>query len=97
MLYRLLRPEENWQDGLMAKDSFSVTSVLDHVINGSNPGWQSRFISTSGSLNAVMTFNRGKLNPIIVKIWEKNLPMQIIDLRTPEERRGHYIVGSCGS
>ena len=83
MLYRLLRPGELIENGLSAKNPFSDTTVLQHVTNRSDATLKSKFISTCGSLQAVLAFNGTTPNPIIVKIWEKNLPVVKIDLRTP--------------
>ena len=82
--------------GLFAKDPHSGISVHQHVSFGS--GWQhrSQYISTCGSLKAVLTFNMGKPNPTIVKIWEKNLPVANIDLRILEIRMCHNIFGPYG-
>ena len=52
MLYRLLRPDEKWKDGLKAKDPKSKTSVFVHVTKGSY-GPQSKYILTCGSSDAV--------------------------------------------
>jgi hypothetical protein len=93
MLYRLLGPDENWQDGLSANNPNFITSVFKHVINGSNRGWQSPYISTCGSLISVLNF-RSKTNDFgaqIVQISEDNLPVVKIDLRTLSSRRKHYV------
>ena len=86
MLYRLLRPGEIIENGLSAKDPFSDTTVLQHVTNRSDATLKSKFISTCGSLQAVVAFSRNIPNPIIVKIWEKNFPVVKIDLRTESTR-----------
>jgi hypothetical protein len=94
MLYRLLRPDEKWKDGLRAKNSLSDTTVYEHVTSGSWGG-QSKYISTSGSLHAVLTFRlKSTSNSSIVKIWEKNLPIDKIDLRTQENRKKYLIYGN---
>lgn len=95
MLYRLLRPDEDWQLGVSAKDPNSTKSVFDHVINGSSWGWQSKFIATCGSLNSVLTFRSKSVNPgQIVQISEDNLPVEKIDLRTSANRSIHYLPGN---
>jgi hypothetical protein len=95
MLYRLLRPDENCQDGLSATNPNVITSVFNHVINGSSMGWKSPYISTCGSLNSVFKF-RSKTNDSraqIVQISEDNLPVLKTDLRTWSNRRKHYVPG----
>jgi hypothetical protein len=95
MLYRLLRPDEDWQLGVSAKDPNSTKSVFDHVINGSSWGWQSKYIATCGSLNSVLTFRSKSVNPgQIVQISEDNLPVAKIDHRTSSNRSIHYLPGN---
>jgi hypothetical protein len=95
MLYRLLRPDEDWQLGVSAKDPNSTKSVFDHVINGSSWEWQSKYIATCGSLNSVLTFRSKSVNPgKIVQISEDNLPVVKIDLRTSSNRSIHYLPGN---
>ena len=94
MLYRVLRPDEKWEDGLRAKSPLSERTVYEHVISGSW-GWQSKYISTCGSLHAVLSFILNSTNnSSIVKIWEKNLPIDKIDLRTNENRKKYLIKGN---
>ena len=94
MLYRVLRPDEKWEDGLRAKSPLSETTVYEHIISGSC-GPQSKYISTCGSLHAVLSFILNSTNnSSIVKIWEKNLPIDKIDLRTNENRKKYLIKGN---
>jgi hypothetical protein len=96
MLYRLLRPDENWQLGLWAKDPKSDESVFNHVINGSSRDYDSIYISTFGSLNAMPKFRSKSCTPVAqrVQIVEDNLPVFAkINLRTSGIRSGHYIPG----
>jgi hypothetical protein len=69
MLYRILRPNQNWELGLFATNPNSDISVVDHVTKGSQSGWKSPYISTYGSLNSVLEFRRqiGTLNAQIVQ------------------------------
>ena len=96
MLYRFLRPDENYHSGLSARNTNSDISVFDHVINGSingsNQGWWSRYISTCGSLDAVKTFRRKSVGAMgyIVQISVDNLSVDIIDLRTQQNRNNYY-------
>jgi hypothetical protein len=94
MLYRLLRPDENWENGLSAKSPFSDVSVFDHVISGSSMDFNSKYISTFGSLNAMLKFRSKSLTPgaQMVQIVEDDLPViEKIDLRTSIIRRNQYI------
>ena len=88
MLFRLLRPDESFNDGLCAKDPYSTTSVFVHVTRGSY-GPKSKYISTCGSWEAVDYLRSKSKNPgLIVKIHEEKLPssVEIIDLRCQENR-----------
>ena len=93
MLYRLLRPDEDWQLGVSPKDPNSTKSVFGHVINGSRWGWQSKYIATCGSLNSVLTFRSKSRNSTgqSVQISEDNLPVFKNDLRKWSNRKNHYI------
>jgi hypothetical protein len=75
MLYRLLRPDEDWQSGVLAKDPNFTISVVDHFTTGSSDVSRSRYISTCGSLNSLGSLRRQSMNPMeqIVHIWEDNL------------------------
>jgi hypothetical protein len=92
MLYRLLRPDEDWQLGLSAKFPNSTTSVFEYVSNGSW-GSYSKYISTCGSLNSVLSFRSKSRNPRaqIVQISEENLEIEKIDLRPATNRMQFYI------
>jgi hypothetical protein len=81
MLYRLLRRYESIENGLIAKDPLSDESVYNHITSSGKVGFQSKFISTCGSLSAVLKFAGVNEFPRIAKIWEKNLPVVKIDLR----------------
>ena len=84
MLYKLLRPDESIEYGLSATDPLSHKSVFEHFANGNNVLFPSQFITTCGSLKAVLALKGQNANLKIAKIWEKNLPVVKIDLRTNE-------------
>lgn len=44
-MYRVLRDDESYTDGLYPKDIYSQVSLIDHVENGSRKGHKSKFIS----------------------------------------------------
>ena len=85
-MYRLLRTDESWEKGLHGKNSYSTTSVFDHVIRGSY-GARSKYISTCGSWEAMNDF-RKKSTGQIVKIQKDKLPssIEIVDLRRKKNR-----------
>lgn len=94
-VYRLLRPDESYEDDIEAKDTNSNTSVFEHVVYGSQMGQESRYISTCGSLEALMDFESKSGDPgDKIKIDINNLPdnVEIIDLRDYFERM-KYIEG----
>ena len=96
MLYRLLRPDESLSvrllQGLSAKQPSFNISVVEHVSTGSSAGFQSQYISTSGSLNSVLQF-RKNIEKEIVQISEDCLPVTKIDLRTSSSRSEHFVPG----
>lgn len=82
-VYRLLRPDESYENDIEAKDTNSNTSVFDHVVYGSR-GPESRYISTCGSLQALMDLKSKSRSPgDMIKIDINNLPddIEIIDHR----------------
>jgi hypothetical protein len=91
MLYRLLRRYESIENGLIAKDPLSDESVYNHITSSGKVGFQSKFISTCGSLSAVLKFAGVNEFPRIAKIWEKNLPVVKIYLRIQENRDNYHI------
>lgn len=87
-VYRLLRPDENYANGIKAKHPNSTTSVFRHVLGGSW-GSTSKYISTCGSLQALRDFASKSRSPgNIIKIKIDTLPenVEIIDLRDYSER-----------
>ena len=95
MLYRLLREDESIQNGLSAKNVDAKKSVFAHVLIGSNWEWESQYISTCGSMKAVLLLDPYCRDRRIVKIWEKNLPVIKIDLRTEENRKMYFMDRKC--
>ena len=61
-LYRILRPEENCDVGLIAKDPSQTRTVLSHVNCGSRKNYKSQFISFSSSME-VANFYKDKFGP----------------------------------
>jgi hypothetical protein len=96
MLYRLLRRYESIENGLIAKDPLSDESVYNHITSSGKVGFQSKFISTCGSLSAVLKFAGVNEFPRIAKIWEKNLPVVKIDLRKSENWEKYYTKYNVG-
>lgn len=94
-VFRLLHPDEynTYINGISAKDPYSTTSVFQHVVYGSG-GTRSRYISTCGSLDAVLDFRSKSKTPNgpIIRINITTLPPGIekIDLRS-EINRMPYI------
>lgn len=55
-LYRMLRPGEDHENGITAKDINSTTSINDHVAYGSSSSQKSKYISCTKSKEKVFTF-----------------------------------------
>lgn len=93
-LYRLLRWDENPENGLIAKNPNSNVSIEEHVTNGSY-GRASRYISCCRSLDAARSFaSRSVTRPrIIVEILTD--ANTVIDL-TDEETRSMLVQNETG-
>ena len=76
-----MRPEEDPEEGLTAKDPNANISLEDHVLYGSKKGANSQYISCSETLSAARLFASKSINMTrIVKIEiDKNTP-GIIDI-----------------
>ena len=61
-LYRILRPDQNCDVGLIAKDPSQTRTVLSHVKCGGRPNYKSQFISFSSSME-VAIYYRNKFDP----------------------------------
>ena len=92
-LYRVLRPEENPKDGLVAKNPHADKSESSHVNNGSGAKYKSQFKSTSATLEAAKEF-RSKRNPRsrigIIDVSQLPPGTEVINLTT-QENRDHYL------
>ncbi|XP_053400798.1 uncharacterized protein LOC123558134 [Mercenaria mercenaria] len=82
-LYRVLRDDENYREGIEAEDPDADKTVENHVEYGSYR--TSQFISTCATLEAARTFASKSRNPpkIIVRINVEELKkenVEIIDL-----------------
>lgn len=83
--YRVIRPDEDPEAGLVAKNPDATYTPEGHVLNGSRPGFASQYISGTTDLNvaqkwAALTGNR------IVGINLDMVDSPIIDLSTIEGR-----------
>lgn len=94
-LYRVLKETENIGYGLKAGDPMSTRTVCQHVESGSQ--YPSRFLSTSGTLEAARLFaSKSYKQPKriaqidCVRLKQENPDVQFIDLRNPSVRQ-YYI------
>lgn len=55
-VYRLLRPGESYNMGIIPKNVYSNTSINNHVAHGSSDGVKSRYISCSKTRDAINRF-----------------------------------------
>ena len=97
-LWRILRPDEDPEVGLTAKDPQADKDVISHVNSGSRENYRSQFISTFASYDAAqerMAKDKGQgLTRLrIAKIEPNALPeswkLEIVDLTTEENRDKH--------
>ena len=102
VLYRVVRSDENPNEGLVAKDPSENRKVISHVNNGGRPKYKSQFISTTKSLDAAKQYKekyekKGVPDLRIVKIdlpaLPKNCNLKIVDL-TIKENRDNYLGNS---
>ncbi|XP_052080480.1 uncharacterized protein LOC127718474 [Mytilus californianus] len=100
LLYRLLRDGENVSGGIVARNSQSTVSLIDHIASKQGTSWWggTKYISTCHSLEAVMSFainSRAKessaVNVQIAEIDTSTLPseVEVIDLSSREKRRAY--------
>ena len=82
-LYRTLRSDENPENGLSPKDPNASKSVFQHIRFGSQPGFQSQFISTTKNLGLALEWAT-KTGGRIAQIDASKVPSNIIDVSTPE-------------
>ena len=77
-VYRLLNDLDDPSDGLTAKDPFADEDVDFHVAFGSRSGFESQFISTTASYDAVYVF--------ALKTYKKYVRIVKIDLKKLRDR-----------
>ncbi|XP_015760668.1 PREDICTED: uncharacterized protein LOC107347505 [Acropora digitifera] len=103
-LYRIVRPDENPEEGLVAKDPSAEKTVGSHVKFGARAWYKSQFISTTKSLEVAKHYKtrdekRGFTGLRIVKIDLDALPnkcnLQIVDLTIAENREEHLGKAVC--
>ncbi|KAL4229665.1 hypothetical protein ACF0H5_010053 [Mactra antiquata] len=87
-LYRVLRPDEVPEFGINAEDPFSQRTLEEHISYGSR--YSSKFISTSKSLEAAISFaSMSRNRPVrivridVTKLMSGSHCIQIIDLTNP--------------
>ena len=89
VIYRILRPDENCNVGLIAKNPLATKTVLSHVNCGSRNNYASQYISFSSSIE-VANYYKNKFGPElqIAVININNIPggCQTFDLTSEAER-----------
>lgn len=97
-MYRVLRDDESYTDGLYPKDIYSQVSLIDHVENGSRKGHKSKFISCCKTKNGVkrMAGCIKSTKPVVrinvTKLDSKNVT--VIDLTDRRIRRQQNLKAS---
>ena len=89
IVYRNLRPDEDPQNGLVAKNPDATYTPAGHVTNGSRPGWASQFISTTRSLKVAQQWSSGRM----VAIDLDQFGGSVTDLSTAEGRAAAGVTG----
>lgn len=91
IVYRVIRPEEDVSQGLIAKNPNAHYTPEGHVLNGSRPGFKSQYISTTTDLNIARTW-ADKTGNRIVEIDLTKVESNVINLST-ESGRSTYLKG----
>ena len=93
-LYRVLRPEETPQIGLIAKNRSACKTPLSHVNCGSRENYGSQFISTTADLDVALSWqSKYSLKNLKIAVIDVSLLPKdtvVIDLTT-EANRDHYL------
>ncbi len=87
-LYRVIRPDENPADGLVAKNPNAEYTVEGHVLHGSKPNFRSQYISTTTDPSVAKKW-ADKSGNRIVRISPSQVDSLIIDLSTDAGRDVH--------
>jgi hypothetical protein len=87
IVYRVIRPDENPAAGLFAKNPAATYLPDGHIINGSRPGWQSQFISTTKELSVAEAW-AAKSGNRIVAIDLRGVSGKVYDFSTGAGLRG---------
>ena len=105
-LYRVLRPDENCNTGLWAKDRTAHKSLEDHVGNGSTPGFKSQFISTTTEYGIarkwqsknrnlrIVSVSRNSINNAGCKVYDLNVKA-VTDRYLKSWKAKNYARASC--
>ena len=81
ILYRVLRPEENVAEGIVAKDPEATYSAAAHVSSGTR--LKTQYISTTKSLKVAMKYAKEDKLRVIKIDLSKVKNTKIIDLTNP--------------
>ena len=81
-VYRNLRPDEDPDKGLVAKNPNAKYTPAGHVMNGSHPSAASQFISTTNNIDVANQWASGRM----VKIDLGKFDGEVVDLSTHEGR-----------
>lgn len=84
-VYRVIRPDEDINVGLSAKDPSATYKVEGHILNGSRPGWKSQYISTTTSSSVAMSWSTRSGNRVVAIDLSK-VTGRVIDLSTAAGR-----------
>ena len=89
-LFRVLRPDEDPANGLYPKDPSANKTVFQHIRNGSQPGFQSQYISTTNDLGVALRWGL-QSGARIAEIDSSQVEGNIIDVSTRDFLAPHGI------
>jgi len=87
-LYRVIRPDESPALGLVARNPSATYKVEGHILNGSRPGFNSQFISTTTDLSVARAW-ASKTGNRIVQIDPSKIQGTITNLSTAAGRNAN--------
>lgn len=86
-MYRLLREEERKEYGLYAKNRNSRKSINDYIENGSDEGFESKYIACCKTLGGLKNFRKSSMARVAkITIEDES---KIIDLTDPRTQATH--------
>jgi len=96
-VYRVIRPDENPDLGLTAKNPDATYMVEGHILNGSKDNFNSQYISTTTDIEVAQTWSNKTGNGIVeIDLSSLSSDTKIYDLST-DAGRSEYLKGNTAT